>query len=86
MTTKDLFDLGAGMMRANAECILGNRPFGITPQVEAIPRNDGPLTIEEAIAALDLHAARAARRGDYGCHADLTAARELLDKIAEAGL
>lgn len=83
MNIKDAFHITKPL---NAETLLGDRPFGITPQGEAIPRSDGPLTIEEAIAALDLHAARAAKNGDYGCHADLTAARELLDKLAEAGL
>lgn len=48
-----------------------------------VARDGGPLNVREAHAALDLHAARAVKRGDYGCAADLKAAGDVIDQLVE---
>jgi hypothetical protein len=48
-----------------------------------IARDAGPLNIREAKVALDYHAARAAKRGDYGCNAELMAVRDVIDQLVE---
>jgi hypothetical protein len=40
-----------------------------------------PLTANEAIAALDFHANKAAKAGNYGLHDDLHAAANTLDEL-----
>ena len=42
-----------------------------------------PLNVREAHAALDLHMARAMKRGDDGCYADLHEVSALIDRQAE---
>ena len=42
-----------------------------------------PLNVREAHAALDLHMARAMKRGDGGCYADLHEVAALIDRQAE---
>ena len=46
---------------------------------------DGPdlMSVDEAIAVIDLHAARAIKRGDYGCAEDLMEVGKVLERIAE---
>lgn len=96
---QQIFDLGAAMLRAltpeTAFTRPADKPYSIDSDAllaaeahdwDGVPDGPDMLSLDEAIAALDLHAARAAKNGNYGLHADLTAVRELLDKLAEAGL
>lgn len=48
-----------------------------------IARDAGPLNLREAHAALDLHIARALKRGDDGCAVDLQAVADVLDQYAD---
>ena len=46
-------------------------------------RDDGPMNVREAKAALDYHATKAQKRGDYGCYADLKAVGDVIDQLVE---
>lgn len=48
-----------------------------------IARDAGPMNVREALAALDFHASKAAKRGDYGCQADLSSVREVLEDLQD---
>jgi hypothetical protein len=48
-----------------------------------IARDAGPLNVREAKVALEYHAARAAKRGDTGCNAELLAVCDVIDQLAE---
>jgi outer membrane murein-binding lipoprotein Lpp len=48
-----------------------------------IARDAGPLNVREAKAALDYHAARAQKRGDYGCYTELKAVGDVIDQLVE---
>jgi hypothetical protein len=55
---------------------------GVNTESE-VARDAGPLNVREAKVALDYHAARAAKRGDYGCHAELKAVSDVIDQLVE---
>lgn len=46
----------------------------------AIARSES-INAREALAIIDLRAARAQKAGDYGLHADLTALAELIERL-----
>lgn len=48
-----------------------------------VARDAGPMNVREAKAALDYHAAKAAKRGDYGCVTDLSCVRDTIDQLVE---
>ena len=48
-----------------------------------IARDAGPFNVNEALKALDLHKARAAKAGNYGLHADLVKIAELIEDLAD---
>ena len=42
------------------------------------------MNVREALAALDYHAAKAEKRGDYGCHCDLLEIRAVIEAQQKA--
>jgi hypothetical protein len=48
-----------------------------------VARDAGALNVREAKVALEYHAARAAKRGDDGCNAELLAVRDVIDQLVE---
>jgi hypothetical protein len=48
-----------------------------------IARDGGPFSVNEALAALDFHMAKAEKRGDYGCHSDLKLVGDLIETLQE---
>jgi hypothetical protein len=46
-----------------------------------IARDGGPFNLKEALVALAFHATKAAKRGDYGAHSDLTKVSEFIESL-----
>jgi len=53
---------------------------------DGVPDPRDPMTVDEGLAALALHAAKAMKRGDYGAAEDLTQAGNLIERLSENSL
>jgi hypothetical protein len=78
------------LTQAPAEHYAGGPDGPIREPGDTVPTRSDIYTDDELCASLDLHAARAAKRGDYGAAADLGLARDALatraDEVEQASV